>query len=102
MNAFGFLVGLRCRIGFACCRVPLYSLSLAAGIVRIHDVPISVFPEDSIMRSRRRNTLHTLLVLTMGLLVPLFNMVPPEDAEGRAPAPVPRRHVLTGIIKLKG
>lgn len=38
----------------------------------------------------------------MGLLVPLFNMVPPEDAEGRAPAPVPRRHVLTGIIKLKG
>lgn len=51
------------------------------------------------MRSRRRNT---LLVLTMGLLVPLFNMVPPEDAEGRAPAPIPRRHVLTGIIKLKG
>lgn len=51
------------------------------------------------MRSRHRNM---LLVLMMGLLVYLFVTVPPEAAEGRAPAPVPRRHVLTGIVKLKG
>jgi hypothetical protein len=38
----------------------------------------------------------------MGLLVCLFVTVPPEDAKGRAPAPVAHRHVLTGIVKLKG
>jgi hypothetical protein len=51
------------------------------------------------MRLRQRNT---LLVLIMGLLVCLFVTVPREAAEGRAPDPVPQRHVLTGIIKLKG
>jgi hypothetical protein len=51
------------------------------------------------MRSSLRNTiLAAITALTVGLLL----VVPREDAEGRAPAPQPRRHRLTGTIKLKG
>ena len=51
------------------------------------------------MRSIQRNTiLAAMTAMTMGLLL----VVPKEDAEGRAPAPPPRRHMLTGTIKLKG
>lgn len=51
------------------------------------------------MRSKQRNAIRVVMTaLGVGLVL----SVPREDAEGRAPAPVPRRPMLTGVIKLKG
>ncbi len=51
------------------------------------------------MRSIRRNT---VIVLMTALAMALFFTAPRDNAVGRAPAPVSRRHALIGTIKLKG
>jgi hypothetical protein len=51
------------------------------------------------MRTIQRNA---ILAATTAAAAGLFFAAPREDAEGRAPAPMPQQHVLTGTIKLKG
>lgn len=51
------------------------------------------------MQSRQRNA---ILAVMTAAGVGLFFSTPREDAEARAPAPKPRRHMLTGTIKLQG